>query len=297
MFPIKTIIVPTDFSDASEAALRSAAALARHDGASVHLLHVIRLPFLHTTYDVNVPEAIWKGLRKGTEERLGEASRQLEELGVREVHRIVSDSLQPEEAIARSARELDADLVLMATRDPSSLKVAVLGSVTARTVRSAPAPVLTVRGEGLGGSPVARILLATDFSRHAERAAALASAFARRFEARLDVIHVLESSPEVIRAISSELAAFEDQARAIAGDRLTELGERLQSEGIAATPHLLRGRPVDTIVAEAERLGADLVVLGTHGNTGFARIALGSVAERTLRLAPCSVLTTHAEDE
>jgi nucleotide-binding universal stress UspA family protein len=293
-FPIKTLIVPTDFSEASDVAVRSAAALAHQDGAAVHLLHVIRLPFLHTTYDVNVPEAIWEGLRKGTDERLAEASRELEALGITDVHRIVSDSLQPEEAIAQSARDLDADLVVMATRDPSGMRTVLLGSVTARTVRSSPVPVLTVRGEGLAGSAIGRILLATDFSPHSERAAELACAFARRFGARLDVLHVLEESPAYVRSISSELAAFEDKARAIAARRLAEVGEQIERSGITAKTHLLEGRPGDTIVAEAERLEADLVVLGTHGNTGFARLALGSVAERTLRLSPCSVLTTRA---
>ena len=74
---IRRIIVPTDFSDLSDIAMRSAVALGRRDSASIHLLHVIRLPFLHTNYDVNVPEAIWEGIRKGTQERMDAARKQL----------------------------------------------------------------------------------------------------------------------------------------------------------------------------------------------------------------------------
>ena len=60
---IRNIIVPTDFSELSEAAVRSAARLARGHAESMDLLHVVRLPFVHTSYDLNVPQAVWDGLR------------------------------------------------------------------------------------------------------------------------------------------------------------------------------------------------------------------------------------------
>ncbi len=51
--------------------------------------------------------------------------------------------------------------------------------------------------------------------------------------------------------------------------------------------------PFDAIARMAKRIGADLVVVGTHGRTGLARVALGSVAERVVALAPCPVLTVR----
>jgi nucleotide-binding universal stress UspA family protein len=294
MNAIRKIIVPTDFSEASDVAARSAAILAKPDGASVHLLHVIRLPFLHTTYDVNVPEAIWEGLRKGTRERLSETSRALEAMGVSEVEEIVSESRQPSEAVAENVKKLDADLVVMGTHGRQGLSHTLLGSVAERTIRASPVPVLTVKGAGLTGPPVRRVLLATDFSSHAKEAQSLAAAFARRTGAQLDIVHVLDESPEYIRTLSAEVAAFEDQARAMAGDHLEELAGRLRADDLAVITHLRKGRPVDAVVEEADRLESDLIVLGTHGHTGFARVALGSVAERTLRHAKCSVLTTRS---
>jgi len=297
MHPIRKILVPTDFSEASDVAARSAAALAVPNEASIHLLHVIRLPFLHTTYDLNVPEAIWEGLRKGTRERLSETTRKLEDLGVREVHELVSESLQPSEAVAQSVKDLDADLVVMGTHGRQGLSHVLLGSVTERTIRSAPVPVLTVKGEGLTQGSIARILLATDFSLHAERAKALACAFAEQTGAHIDVLHVLDESPEYIRTLSAEVAAFEDRARTMAKEHLEEVGATIRAKGISVETLLRKGRPVDAVVAEAEELGSDLIVLGTHGHTGFSRVALGSVAERTLRGAPCSVLTTRSDED
>jgi universal stress protein E len=66
------------------------------------------------------------------------------------------------------------------------------------------------------------------------------------------------------------------------------------TEGIAATPHLSEGPAAPAIVGLAERLGADLIVMGTRGHTGLRHVLLGSVAERTLRHAPCSVMTVKA---
>ncbi len=127
---IRKIIVPTDFSDPSEA-------------ASIHLLHVIRLPFLHTTYDLNVPEAVWEDLRREAHRRMDQTCRELEGLGVTDIHPIVAESLQPPEAIAESVRKLGADLVVMGTHGHTGFAHLALGSVAERTLRLAPCSVLT----------------------------------------------------------------------------------------------------------------------------------------------------------
>ena len=129
---IRKIVVPTDFSDLSEAALRTAAALAQKDKASVHLLHSILLPFLHTSYDINVPQAVWEKLRKGANERMAESQRWLKEAGVSEVELVVSDANQPLETILRCVSEIDADLVVMATHGRRGIGHAFLGNALRR---------------------------------------------------------------------------------------------------------------------------------------------------------------------
>ena len=292
---IRKIIVPTDFSDLSKVAARSAASLAVPEAASIHLLHVIRLPFLHTTYDVNIPEAVWEGLRKGMHERMDETRLELEGLGVTDVHQIVSESLQPAEAIVQSIEKLDADLVVMATHGRQGVKRVLLGSVTERTVRTSPVPVLSVKGHGIHESPIQRILLASDFSSHSRQALSLACSLAKRFDAQIDVLHVLDECPDYVKSLSAEIGSFEERARAMGGEHLEAMGREIRAAKLSAKTHLRKGLAVEMIASEAERLESDLIVMGTRGHTGFAHMTLGSVAERTLRLAPCSVLTTRSE--
>jgi nucleotide-binding universal stress UspA family protein len=294
---IQTIVVPTDFSPFSDVAVRSAATIGLRDAAAIHLLHVIRLPFFHTTYDLNVPETIWESLRGGAQARMDETQRALEQMGVIEVHQILTETLQPPEAIVRATRDLDADLVVMATHGRRGFKHALLGSVTERTLRSCSIPVLSVKGHGLVETPLRRILVATDFSSHANLALSVAISLARRSDAQLDIVHVLDESPAYVRYLSNEVATFENQARAIADERLDQLGAKVKGMNLPVTTHLETGIPGEILAAEADRLGADLIVMGTHGHTGFTHMTLGSVAEATLRLAPCSVLTIRTEPE
>ena len=294
---IRKIIVPTDFSDLSDVAARSAAWLAMPDGASIHLLHVIRLPVLHTTYDENIPESVWEKLRQATHQQMDRISRALRDVGVTDVQQIVSEHRQPAEAVAHWARRLEADLVVLATHGRTGLEHALLGSVTERTVRSSPVPVLSVKDRVLGEKPFRRILVATDFSPQAKRATALACSFAKRFGAHVDLVHVLDESPDYVGFLSAEVIAFETRARAMAGDHLSAAGKQIEAENLSVETHLLKGVAGNVISSEADRLESDLIVMGTHGFSGFAHLALGSVAERTLRLAPCPVLTTHATEE
>ena len=294
---IRRIIVPTDFSDLSDIAMRSAVALGRRDSASIHLLHVIRLPFLHTNYDVNVPEAIWEGIRKGTQERMDAARKQLLEAGVAEVEQIVSESLRPAEAIKKFAEEREADLVVMATHGRAGIKHSFIGSITERTLRTSSVPVLAIKDTGAEGLPIRRILVPTDFSPPSQEATRLACSLAERFGAAIDVLYVLEGWPGYLQFASAEAIDFETRAQAAMGDRLESVKTEMSRSNLSVSAHLRKGIAADVIVDEADRLGADLIVMGTHGHRGIAHLALGSVTERSLRMAPCSVLTTHASLE
>jgi nucleotide-binding universal stress UspA family protein len=72
------------------------------------------------------------------------------------------------------------------------------------------------------------------------------------------------------------------------------LVEKARQQGLAAEPLVLRGVPYAAIAEAARSVGADLVVLGTHGRTGVQRLLLGSVAAKVISTAPCPVLTVRA---
>jgi universal stress protein A len=91
-----------------------------------------------------------------------------------------------------------------------------------------------------------------------------------------------------------EYAALQENA----DKELARFASRAQEDGIAiATTRSEPGVPSATIVEIAKNGAYDLIVMGTHGRTGFSRVMLGSVAERVVRLAPCAVLTVRAKEE
>jgi nucleotide-binding universal stress UspA family protein len=246
---------------------------------------------------VPAPMTIWEGIRKGTQERMNASRQSLEEAGVAEVEEIVSESLRPAEAIAKYANELDADLVVMATHGRAGLKHSFIGSITERALRTSPVPVLAVKDSGGELVPVRRILVPTDFSPPSEEAIRIACSLAERFGAAVDVLYVLDEWPGYLQFASAEAIDFETRARAVMGDRLETLKAEISRSNLPVKAHLRKGIAADVIVDEADRLGADLIVMGTHGHRGMAHLTLGSVTERSLRMAPCSVLTTHAAPE
>lgn len=117
-----------------------------------------------------------------------------------------------------------------------------------------------------------RVLFATDFSDGSEPAAEVALAYARRLGARLHVLHVTR-------------VGWEDEMLEVLRDHVQRFA------GVPVTAAVETGSAADRIVAYADRVGAEVVILGAHGRTGFTRALLGSVAERVARTAHCPVMT------
>jgi nucleotide-binding universal stress UspA family protein len=117
-------------------------------------------------------------------------------------------------------------------------------------------------------------------------------ALAKQFGAALHLVHAFEVPLSVIVPYDVPMpAALVEEARDAAGRKLEAVVAAIRGHGLEATAHLPDGPAAPAIVRTAADVLADLVVLGTRGHTGLRHVLLGSVAERTLRLAPCPVLT------
>lgn len=141
--------------------------------------------------------------------------------------------------------------------------------------------------------PVKRILCPTDFSEPSRRAFVTATSFARWFEADLTVLHVVPGVPATALLLSGTPVPIPLQPNARQG-YLEALGGMIgpaRGAGVAAGAELREGDPVREILRLADSLPADLIVLGTHGYSGFERLVLGSVTEKVLRKATCPVAT------
>jgi nucleotide-binding universal stress UspA family protein len=139
---------------------------------------------------------------------------------------------------------------------------------------------------------IKKILVPIDFSSHSAKALDYAVELAQRFEAAL---HLLHSYPIDIGRISAYGMAvpegFERECRVAAERRLEQWVEKVKAQGVAVETTVTPKVASEAIVECAEQLDADLIAMGTRGLTGLAHVLLGSVAERTIRLAPCPVVT------
>jgi universal stress protein A len=145
-------------------------------------------------------------------------------------------------------------------------------------------------------SRITRILVPTDFSATADTALDYAYELAGKFGATLELVHVLDD-PFVVDGMGGD--AYISEAPSLRTAMLQEAQERLRHrasvrEGIPRLQtEVLFGHGARTLAEYAGQRGADLIVMGTHGRTGFAHLLLGSVAEQLVRTAPCPVLTVR----
>jgi nucleotide-binding universal stress UspA family protein len=138
--------------------------------------------------------------------------------------------------------------------------------------------------------PVApHILLATDFSQGARGAQEYAIYLGARLSAQVTVLHVVEC-PRWLESYP-EVASFLDKFEIQVDRQLEDIRKSCAAEGLKAAVRRVRGLPNMHIDVVAAEVGAELVVLGAQGGSGFEDKLLGSVAERVTKTAPCPVLT------
>lgn len=143
---------------------------------------------------------------------------------------------------------------------------------------------------------IRHILCPLDFSRFSRHALEQAVALAREFGAEIAALHVHAVAPiaELVAAGAPPAVVpmtLRDSQRTALLRELRDLEDDVEAAGVTIRTSLEEGDPVNTILDRAADWPADLIVLGTHGRSGFERLLLGSVAERVLRKAKCPVLT------
>jgi len=139
---------------------------------------------------------------------------------------------------------------------------------------------------------IRKILVAVDFSEYADSVLDVAVEFAGRFGADLHLVHAFDVRIPLVTPYEVAIpTAFIEEAREAAASKLGALTRKIAAEGVSATSHLSEVPAASAIVDLAEELRVDLIIMGTRGHTGLKHVLLGSVAERTLRHGPCSVLT------
>lgn len=283
------IVVATDGSAEARAAARFVRDLPLPVGSAVRVVSVIPGP--------EFQYADWVlATQKRLAEQLAEAAgADVRQDGV-EVTTLTPCGAVPAEIIA-AARDFDADLIVTGSRGRTGLPGFLLGSVARNVAHHARRPVLVVR-EPRG--PVRKVVLAVDGSSHAAEALRFLLRLPLPAEVEIVVCTVVrpeplvlvdpaEITPEYAELMSAALQAMEEGA-----DRTAEAaGRTLHDAGLRSRTVVRQGDPGDQIIRLAREQRADLVIAGARGASLLKGMGIGSVADRLLKGAPCSVLLVH----
>jgi nucleotide-binding universal stress UspA family protein len=142
--------------------------------------------------------------------------------------------------------------------------------------------------------PTPHLLVPTDFSAFADQALDYAIRLARTFNARLTLLHIIQPVPMagVDMGVALPETYLQELEEAVQGSMEDALA-RVTAAGLTGERVVLYGVPFQEIVETAKARQVDIIVMGTHGRTGLMHVLLGSVAEKVVRLAPCSVLVVR----
>ena len=300
---IENILVPIDFSERSLRAITTAKRIAQRFGATVHLAHVQEYSYPAVSFGPGAP--VYAGamidfeeLRKSSEERLTALAKE---------HRLTGTcraeiGVAPFELISWMARKIGADLIVTSTHGRTGIKRAFLGSTAERLVQYSPCPVLVAREgkqAGAGRKPASdsvmsinAILVPVDFSACSLSGLNYAIGFAKKFSARIIVLHVVDLGPLLAAdgyAVFNP-AAFEQAALRDAEQGMNQFLQSANFGAVPFQPMVVLGGSVEAICKAASIEQADIIITATHGRTGLKHVLIGSTAEVVVRRAACPVL-------
>lgn len=289
---MQKILVASDFSPHAASAQRHTVALAKLYGASLELFTSAYIP-------PQALAAMATGMAPGLiQEARDQAHRQIDSLAsaLRSEGISLTTAVSTEEpsmAITERAGEIGADLIATGTRGRTGLAHVVFGSVAERVARLASCAVLTAHADTPAPSGYRRVLVPTDFSADSEHALGYARELIGKTGGKLVVMHSYDLPALLTGGAAVSQVSLEQALQEAAREKLAELKAELV--GVDADTVLEQGRPDMATLDTAERVKADLIVMGTRGRTGLAHVVLGSTAERVIRRAHPPVITVKAK--
>ena len=295
---LNSILVPIDFSNASNKLLRYASLIAKKFHSTLTLLYVAEpvsppdmansFPSMFSTKDLI---KMWKARLEGM------AKRNHLEFSNLEVR--LGNAFQ---GIVQAADELEADLIMMASSGRGGFKRALLGTTTERVIRHATCPVLVIPKAArahLRKIKLRKLLVPIDFSDCSKLALKYAGPLARQGDGAISLLHVM--APVIYRGEGDAAIYFygrsavdymgiEDQMRRGYASKLRAVAKLGVCKGIPVASNVRVGSPAIEILQVARTSKTDLILMSSHGRTGFPHVFLGSVAEKVIRGAHCPVL-------
>ncbi len=195
----------------------------------------------------------------------------------------------PHGVVLDEARRVHANWIVVAASSKKITEERLLGSSASQVVRHAACTVLVARPD-----PVSDVVLvATDLSDPALPAIEQAIEESNRRESKLIALHVLDLAHPLLSSIDPAVVIDEHTAAVIHESARATLASALARFGGIGETEVVQGSPKRAVVDVARRVGAGLIVVSTHGRSGLARVALGSVAEAVVQRASCSLMVAR----
>jgi len=285
------ILVPTDFSPASDRALSFAKEIAARFNAEIHVLHV-RVVLDDPSMGSEVLDEVERILTI-SEPSTRRALEQACDDGRTAIHAHMMRGTVPAEVIVDAVSEYECDLVILGTHGRRGLERFLSGSVAQEVVHDSPVPVLTIRASGGSTFPPREILVAVDYSEESLKAVEWAAAVARLLEAGITLLHVVQPL-HLPKFYALALLPEQHDERIVSRcqEALDDVAMTYLEE-VPFTTAVIRAHVAEGVSRFAKENNMDLVVLATKGLSGLGHILLGSVAERVVRLSEVPVLTVR----
>lgn len=280
----KKILVAFDGSESSQNALRQAIRLARTEKCWVKVVSVV--PSYEGDIYLTGVKDIEAAIKGPAEKLLAEAR----EIASAEGVSVITNVQQGEayERIVDVAESENCDLIVMGRKGHSSIEKAFIGCVTERVIGHTHSDVLVVPKDaaiGLGG-----ILVATDGSKYSESASDRAIGLAKSYGATLGGVSVVDVTEEFL----TEAPAIVEKLIKDAKSALEAVSKKSDAAGVKVKTFVREGEAFRVITELAAELGANLIVMGSHGRKGLSRLLMGSVTEKVIGHSTCPVLVVRS---
>lgn len=290
-----SVLVATDFAHATSSAVHMGAMFAAARGEELRLMHVVDF-----TGDDNAWRILYETADEiedhATQEAVTRLTAHYRESVPEEHHRPFTTVVRfgrPADGILEEASQNKPSMIVVGTVGQSFLQDVFFGRTSNQLVRQSHLPVLTVPPK-VAVHPPRKILVAMDLSECGQRALEAARAHAASFGAAIELVYAVDVDAQSA-PLSALVAPIQTRVDEVLDTRKKAFMEHLEALGAAdMLVHVEMGRPDRVILEVAERMGADLVVMGSHGRQGFSRFFLGSTAERALRSTKKPVLVVSA---
>ena len=288
------ILVPLDGSEIAEGVIPYVTQLAAGLQAGV-LLHTVVDPDPTSEQEVSEIEA---DLLKDFETGLMRVAWQIKDMGV-EVNTVATIGRRPSEQILETAEAESCDLIALATHGRNAIGRGLLGSVTDRVVHCSTIPVLTIsptraQEHPRGDDRIRNVIVPLDGSELGETVLPVVEALAEAMSLQVHLVRAFDPAEYNRRHRYSlafaGLGSAEEELRAYHTKYLESVAESLRSKGLGVSIAILEGPTVREVVDYARKSPQDIVVMATHGRSGFRRLLLGSVTEAVIRTSTDPVL-------